>query len=241
MTTSNDTLLISDSEGVRTITLNRTARRNALDSALGEALLHAMRAADQDPTVGAVLLAGNGPIFCSGADLGEFKGHDIDPAALEKRGNLFLDLQLIFEDMRVPVVCAVIGAAIGAGGSLAVASDFTVMGESSRLAWPEMAHGMVPTLVMAHLQRRVGRKLAFELLALGEPLPAQAALAMGLTNRVVPDAEVMDKAFEVARVLASRDRSAMRETKELFIRDAHLPLPEALRAAREAGRLRQRR
>jgi enoyl-CoA hydratase/carnithine racemase len=241
MTVHDSTLQISDAQGVRALTLNRPERRNALDTPLAIALLEALRAADADDSVGAVLLAGNGTVFCAGADLGEFKGDRANPEAEARRSDVFLDLQLVFEEIQVPVVCAVAGPAVGAGASLAIASDITVMGEGARLSWPEIVHGMVPSLMIGHLQRRTGRKQAFELLALGDALGAREALALGLANRVVPDPEVMDAASQLARTLASRSRAALRETKQLFVRDAGTPLPQALRTAREAARARQAR
>jgi enoyl-CoA hydratase/carnithine racemase len=107
-----------------------------------------------------------------------------------------------------------------------------VLGESARLSWPEVGHGMVPSLVISHLQHRTSRKQAWELLALGTPLAVRDALAIGLANRVVPDAEVDACALQLARTLADGKRGALRETKGLFMSLAHLPLPDALRAAR---------
>jgi enoyl-CoA hydratase/carnithine racemase len=115
------------------------------------------------------------------------------------------------------------------------------MGEGARLSWPEVVHGMVPSLVMGHLQHRAGRKRAFELLALGEPVGAADAQRLGLANRVVADHEVLETAAQIARTLAGRQRAALRETKQLFISHASLPLPDALRAARAAARERQAR
>lgn len=235
----NDSLVVTDSQGVRTLVLNRPERRNALDMAAAGALLQALRAADRDESVGAVLLAANGPVFCAGADLGEFKGERADRRAEDARSDLFLELQLVFEEIRVPVVCALCGAAVGAGAALAIAADLTVMGEGARLVYPEIVHGMVPSLMIGHLQRRTGRKQAFELLATGDPVPAHDARALGLASRVVPDADVLETATQLARTLASRDRAAMRETKQLFIAHAALPLPDALRAGREAARARR--
>ncbi|HYF19652.1 MAG TPA: enoyl-CoA hydratase/isomerase family protein [Ramlibacter sp.] len=241
MTWTSPHLKIHDDAGVRTLLLDRAERRNALDTPLAGALLQALRAADTDASVGCVLLAANGTVFSAGADLGEFKGERADPLAEQRRSDLFLELQLAFEELHVPVVAAVAGAAVGAGASLAIAADLTVMGESARLAYPEIVHGMVPSLMIAHLQRRTGRKPAFELLALGEPVGAAQALALGLANRVVPDAEVLPTATALARTLASRARAAMRETKQLFIDHAAGTLADALQAGRDASRRRHQR
>lgn len=242
MSSQHTSLRVLDTtDGVRTLTLARRDKRNALDTALARALLDALRAADADPAVGAVLLEGDGPVFCAGADLAEFRGERANPDAEALRSDVFLDLQLVFEAIRVPVVAAVGGPAVGAGASLAIAADLTVIGEGARLSWPEIVHGMVPGLMIAHLQRRTGRKPAFELLALGEPVGARDALALGLVSRVVADAQVPEAARAIATTLAGRPRAAMRETKGLFIESASLPIPDALREARAASRARSAR
>ena len=88
--------------------------------------------------------------------------------------------------MAKPVVTAINGAAMGGGAGLAIAGDLAVMAESATLGYPETKHGIVAAIVMANLVRQAGRKAAFELVALGEPVDAQRALALGLVNRVVP-------------------------------------------------------
>jgi len=236
MQAANPQLLCSDAHGVLTLTLNRPERRNAINSALAEALLAALRQANCDPDVGAVLLTGNGSVFCAGADLGEFKGNLADASAEARRSDIFVELQLVFDALDVPVVCAFEGAAVGAGASLAISADITIMGSEARLAYPEILHGMVPGLMIAQLQRRTGRKLAFELLALGQSLDAQGALASGLANRVVAAGQAMAVASELATTLASRPRAAVRETKRLFVDHAQASPREALLAAREASR-----
>jgi enoyl-CoA hydratase/carnithine racemase len=232
-------LLAATDQGVRILILDRPERRNALSTALTENLLGELRRADLDPDIGAVVVAATGPVFCAGADLGEFKGDRANAQAEERRGDLYLELQLVFDELQVPVVCAVQGAAVGAGASLAIAADLTLMGESASLSYPEVIHGMVPSLMIAHLQHRVGRKQAFELLAVGESLSAADAFAAGLANRVVPDPDLLSTAQALARALARRDRPAMRETKRLFVRYADLPLADALRAARADSRVRK--
>lgn len=229
-------LLASSTDGIRILTLNRPERRNALDSVLAAMLVAALREADEDPAIGAVLIAAQGPGFCAGADLGEFKGDKANPEAQERRSDLFLELQLVFGEIDVPVVCAVVGPAIGAGAGIAVAADFTVLGETARLAYPEVLHGMVPSLMISHLQRRTGRKQAFELLALGETLGAGQALAAGLVNRVVPDQEALATALAIAKALASRDRCTLRQTKRLLVDLAEMPLQQSLQAARQSRR-----
>lgn len=230
--TSEATLKVEDTDGIRRLTLNRPERRNALDTELLRLLCTAIRTADDDPALRVILLAAEGPVFCAGADLGEFKGPAHRPEEMARRTDLIMALQLVLEQVSVPVVAAVQGAAVGAGASLAIAVDLTVMGKSARIAYPELAHGMVPSMVIAHLQRRAGRKQAFELLALGQPIDAARSLSLGLCNRVVEDAEVFATALGLAQSLAQHDRCAMRATKRIFADYASDSLARALEQAR---------
>jgi len=229
------TLLIENRGAVRILTINRPEKRNALNSELTRTLLDALRAADADDSVGAVVLTGAGQGFCAGADLAEFK--DLrDSAAAEARAELTMQLHLVFSQMRVPVVTAINGAAMGGGAGLAIAGDLAVMAEGAKLGYPEVRHGIVAAIVMANLVRQVGRKAAFELVAFGEPIDAQRALLLGLVNKVVSPSDVVEEAARMADRLASVSRPAMAETKRLFHEVADLPLDKALEKGRDANR-----
>jgi enoyl-CoA hydratase/carnithine racemase len=230
------TVPVNDFGAVRVLTLNRPEKRNALDTALTQALLEALRAADADDSVACVVLTGAGPGFCAGADLAEFK--DLTPEnrhLVEARAELTMQLHLAFPKLAKPVVTAINGAAMGGGAGLAIAGDLAVMSEEATLGYPETRHGIVAAIVMANLVRQAGRKAAFELVALGEPIDAQRALALGLVNRVVPRAQLMDVALALAEKLAAVSRPAMRLTKQLFHEAADLPLAQALERGREAN------
>ncbi|HJS39552.1 MAG TPA: enoyl-CoA hydratase/isomerase family protein [Burkholderiales bacterium] len=217
--------------------LNRPEKRNALNTALTQALLDALRAADADESVACVVLTGAGQGFCAGADLAEFK--DLTPEnqhLVEARAELTMQLHLAMPKMAKPVVTAINGAAMGGGAGLAVAGDLAVMAEDATLGYPETRHGIVAAIVMANLVRQAGRKAAFELVALGEPVDAARALALGLVNRVVPRARLMDEALALAAKLAAVSRPAMQLTKQLFHEAADLPLAQALERGREANK-----
>jgi enoyl-CoA hydratase/carnithine racemase len=137
--------------------------------------------------------------------------------------------------MAKPVVTAINGTAMGGGAGLAIAGDLAVMAEGAALGYPETKHGIVAAIVMANLVRQVGRKAAFELVGLGEPVNAQRALALGLVNRVAPPAELMAMALQLAQKLAAVSRPAMQLTKQLFHEAADLPLEDALARGRQAN------
>jgi len=228
-------LLTEDRGAVRVLTLNRPEKRNALDTALSRALLEALRAADGDEGVRCVVLTGAGPGFCAGADLTEFKGLK-DPQAAETRAELTMQLHLAFSKMVTPVVTAINGAAMGGGAGLAIAGDLALMAKGAKLGYPETKHGIVAAIVMANLVRQVGRKAAFELVALGEPIDAERALELGMVNRVVPGPRLMKEALALAEKLAAVSRPAMAQTKSLFHEVADLPLQPALERGRDANK-----
>jgi enoyl-CoA hydratase/carnithine racemase len=228
-------LLVEDRGPVRVLTMNRPEKRNALDSDLTKALLENLNQVDRAEGVGCIVLTGAGQGFCAGADLTEFKGLQ-DPRAADERAELTMQLHLAFAKSSKPIVTAINGAAMGGGAGLAIAGDIAVMAASAKLGYPEAKHGIVAAIVMANLVRQVGRKAAFELVALGEPIGAGRALELGVVNRVVADAELMPHAIAYAEKLAAVSPIAMRETKRLFHEVADLPLAAALERGRDTNR-----
>ncbi|HEY7241346.1 MAG TPA: enoyl-CoA hydratase/isomerase family protein [Burkholderiales bacterium] len=220
---------------MRVLTMNRPEKRNALNAELTQALLEALRHADEEENIGCVVLTGAGQGFCAGADLTEFKGLQ-DPRAAEERAELTMQLHLAFSRISKPIVAAINGAAMGGGAGLAIAADIAVMAASAKLGYPEAKHGIVAAIVMANLVRQVGRKAAFELVALGEPIGADRALELGMVSRVVPDQELFPQAMLFAEKLAAMAPAARAETKKLFHEVADLPLAAALERGRDTNR-----
>ena len=230
-------LLIEDQDAVRVLTMNRPEKRNALNMALSEALLEALRAADFDNSVRSLVLTGAGRAFCAGADLSEFKDLTPDNAAVvERRSELTMNLHHTFSQLSKPVVTAVNGAAMGGGAGLALAGDVALMSATATLGYPEVKHGIVAAVVMAGLVRNVGRKAAFELVAAGEPLDAARAHALGMINRVTAPEQLMPEALALAQKLAAVAPDAMAATKQLFYRALDLPFEQALQAGRDVNK-----
>lgn len=229
-----DDLLIEDRAVpggiVRVLTLNRPKRRNALDSALHRDLLLALDDADRNGEVRAVVLAGNGSVFCAGGDIKEFDGVSDAKDRLVERARLLTCLLSRFAVMSTPVVAAVSGAALGAGAALMFASDLAVAGEDLMLGFPEINDGVVPAVVMALAVRNLGRKHAFRMLTQGGSLDASEAQRYGLVADVVASKETLDTAVGIASIWAQRDPRALRETKRLFYRVADLSLDAGLQA-----------
>jgi enoyl-CoA hydratase/carnithine racemase len=229
------TLITENRGAVRILTMNRPEKRNALNSELTQGLLDALRAADADASVGAIVLTGAGPGFCAGADLAEFKDLQAGVAA-ENRAELTMQLHLAFSQIKIPVVSAINGHAMGGGAGLAIAADMAVMADSAKIGYPEAKHGIVAAIVMANLVRQVGRKAAFELVSLAEPIDAQRALQLGMVNRVCSVNDVVATAVALAEKLAGVKRVAMAETKRLFHEVADLALAPALERGRDTNK-----
>jgi enoyl-CoA hydratase/carnithine racemase len=230
-------LLVDDDGAVRTLTMNRPEKRNALNLALSEALFDALREADGAADIRAIVLTGAGPAFCAGADLSEFAALSSANADLvERRADITAKLHGVFSHLTKPVVTAINGAAMGGGAGLALAGDIAIMSATAKLGYPEVKHGIVASVVMANLVRQAGRKAAFELVATGEPIEASRAVELGLVNRVVAPQMLMHEALQSARAMAAVAPQAMAATKSLFYRVAELPFDEALEAGREMNR-----
>ena len=169
-------LLVEDRGAVRILTMNRPEKHNALNTALTQSLVDALRDADTATDVHAVVLTGAGKSFCAGADTTEFSALVPEaPHAVGERAQLTANLHLAFSRMAKPVIAAVRGNALGGGAGLAIACDMAVMSATVRFGYPELKHGIVAAVVMSNLVRQMGRKHAFELLAMAEPIDGARA------------------------------------------------------------------
>ncbi len=229
-------LLTEIENNVLTISLNRPEKHNALNTALTQALLDALRSAEQDPQDRAIIVHGNGKSFCAGADTGEFSS--LTPDASDQvldRADLTTALHLAFSKIAKPIVAAVHGNALGGGAGLALACDLVVMAEDARFGYPELKHGIVAAVVLANLVRQLGQKKAFELVAMAKPVDGRRAYELNLVNRVCPADDVLGEARVYAETLAGWSSIAMATTKRTFYRAADLSLEEALAVGRDAN------
>lgn len=198
-------LLLSEENGVATITLNRPDRLNAMSPESLELFIELLDRVRDEGTARALLLTGKGRAFCSGADLAakDAKTGDI-PAdrgiGLEQGHNV------VFERMRylpIPIVCAVNGAAAGGGCGYALAGDIVIAARSAYFLQPFANIGLVPDVAATWLlPRLVGKARATAMMLLAEPIPAETACDWGLIWQVVDDDALMEAAGALARKLA---------------------------------------
>lgn len=216
-------LLIERSENIVTLTLNLPAKRNPItDPALIDALEGALKTADADIGVRAVIVTGAGSAFSSGGDLDQMAvGRGLrDALPVETRRNYRNGIQrlpLVFDALEVPVIAAVNGPAIGAGCDLACMCDIRIAAETARFAESFVRIGLIPGDGGAWLLPRVvGFPKASEMALTGEAIDARAALACGLVTEVVAPADLMAAAQRKAHLIAANPPYAVRMTKRLL-------------------------
>lgn len=211
MTEQYSNILVERRGRVGLVTLNRPEALNALNKATMDELVAAVSAMDADPEVGAVVLTGSAKAFAAGADIKEMqsKGYMDMYAADWFRG--WED----FTRLRIPVVAAVSGFALGGGCELAMMCDFIIAGDNAKFGQPEINLGVLPGMGGSQrLTRAVGKSKAMDMILTGRFMDAEEAERAGLVSRVVPSAEVVDEALKAAAVIASKSKPVAMVAKE---------------------------
>ncbi|MFF0085871.1 enoyl-CoA hydratase/isomerase family protein [Streptomyces canus] len=224
---SDDRVLLThdNGAGVRTLTLNRPHRRNALDDALWRTLRDALAAAGEDRDVRALVLTGAGGAFCSGADIS--RGLRAEHPTYRMRA--LSDVALLLHELPVPTVAKVTGVAVGAGWNLALGCDLVVATPGARFSQIFARRGLSLDLGGSWLlPRLVGLQQAKRLTLLAETLDAEQARALNLVTWVVPDAEVDSFTDDVCARLVSGPPVALAQSKALLNEGADRTLRDAL-------------
>jgi enoyl-CoA hydratase/carnithine racemase len=226
---------------VATLTLDRPDTLNSLTFEVYAELRDAFRSLENEKEVKAVVITGAGRGFCSGGSVHDIIGPLFDMDARQRLEFTRMTGALIgaIRALRKPVVAAVNGVAAGAGAVIALACDFRVMSEKAKIAFLFVKVGLAGADMGAAwlLPQVIGLARANELLMLGEPVPAEEALKIGLTNRVVAPDQVLAEAQALAARLAAGPTFALGMTKEMLNREPSLSLEEALEAEAQAQQI----
>jgi len=224
-----ETVLYSIEGSVARITLNRPEKRNALNDAVIAGIKQGLKNAAADKNVRAVVIAGAGKDFCSGADLSALqKIAGASVAENSEDARTLLELFLLIRALQVPVVAAVTGRALAGGCGLATACDLVLASASARFGYPEVKIGFVPAMVMAILRRNVSEKRAFELITRGAEISAEQAKEFGLVNQIFTDESFEADVRAYVGEFEKMSGSAMGLTKTLLYQMDGLAFPEAL-------------
>jgi enoyl-CoA hydratase len=215
--------------GVAIVTLNRP-KVNALSRALLEELCSAALALAEEPP-GAVVLTGGSRIFAAGADISEFGGPEV---AYEVAG-LFHRTTAALESIACITIAAINGVALGGGCEIALACDLRIAGDESSLGQPEILLGIIPGGGgTQRLARLVGPSRAKDIVMSGRMISSEEALAMGLVNRVVAEAEVQDTALSLAQRFAAGPLRAQTLAKQVIDASEGPTLTAGLQRERES-------
>ena len=229
-------LLIENNGAIRTFTLNRPEKRNALNAELVGELNNALRGADADDNLRAVVIRGAGKDFCSGADLESLR--KISESSFEENledARSLAELFSLIRRVKVPVIAAVHGRALAGGCGLATACDLVIATESARFGYPEVKIGFVPAIVMAFLRRNVSEKRAFEIATHGFEFSAAEAERLGLINHAIPDESFEEGVAKFAGVYENVSRSAVVLSKKLLYEMDSMTFDDAIEAGAKAN------
>jgi enoyl-CoA hydratase/carnithine racemase len=224
------TVLTDTRDGIRTLTLNRPRKYNALSMEMLDELQEHIDATARDDAVRVVVIAGNGPAFSGGHDLKQMMANRNEAfigGLFEACSRVMLALQALPQ----PVIARVHGTATAAGCQLVAACDLAVAADQARFATSGINLGLFCATPAVPLSRNVARKRAFEMLFTGEFVDAQTALAWGLVNRVVPIGELDAEVARLAGPIVSKPRRVVAGGKRIFYEQLEAPLAEAYGAA----------
>lgn len=210
-------VLLAEQRGpVRILTLNRPDIRNAVDSELATRLGDALEDAAGDNGVRVVIVTGAGDTFCAGADLAAASRGDRPHHRDRSKDWGFAGY--VRHAVSKPTIAAVNGPAVGGGVEIVLASDLAVAAESAYFRLPEVGHAIFPAAGGAfRLPAQVPRKIGLEMVLTGSTLDATRAAELGLVNRVVQPADVLDAALELARRIAEGNPLAVQAAKRVAI------------------------
>ncbi|MBM4783646.1 MAG: crotonase [Archangiaceae bacterium] len=213
--------------GTARLTIDREAARNALSPLVVQQLIEGLERADADAAVRCVVLTGAGQkVFCAGGDLGGMTGDGFLSGHEGRRGYGLL-LQK-FQQVKKPTIARVNGHALAGGIGLVLACDLAVATADAGFGTPEIDRGLFPMMLMALLQRHLGRKRALELVLTGDRLTAQQAMEWGLVNRVVPATELDTATKTLADKLAGKSQAILGLGRRAFFTAEDLPLGQAV-------------
>ena len=222
---------ITHEGSIAVVTLNRPARRNALSLGLMQELIQCLGEIGARREVRAVILAAAGKVFCSGHDLSEMVGRDLNE--YRQIFDVCTELMSRIQSIRQPVIAEVQGTATAAGCQLVATCDLSIASEEAVFATPGVKIGLFCTTPMVALSRAVGRKRALEMLLTGAPVDARTAAEWGLVNRVVPASELQPETRRLAARISEASELVVAIGKQAYYTQIDLDQPKAYAYAKE--------
>jgi len=227
--TSQAALRIETDQAVTVLTVNRPEQRNAIDDEVVRQFESALGAVEASQEVRALIVTGAGSTFIAGGDISMIQEHLDHAYRFFWMHDRITQLGQRLERLRVPVIAALNGAALGGGLELALACDFRIAAASARLGLPEVGLGIMPgSGGSARLARIVGREQALLMELTGRPVDAAEALRIGLVSQVVADGEALTAARTLALQIVRQPAAAVAFIKRAVGRALDMPLDGAV-------------
>ncbi|WP_461665513.1 enoyl-CoA hydratase [Gordonia sputi] len=225
----HETIIVTSADGVGVITLNRPKALNALNTTLMNEVVSAAEQFDADPEIGAIVITGSERAFAAGADIKEMADKTFSEVVSESFFGAWDNLSRL----RTPTIAAVTGYALGGGCELAMLCDILIAGDNAVFGQPEITLGVIPGIGGSQrLTRAVGKAKAMDLILTGRQMKVDEAERAGLVSRVVPAAECLATAKEVAATIAGTSSIAAGLAKDAVNRAFETTLTEGVRAER---------
>jgi enoyl-CoA hydratase/carnithine racemase len=231
---SDPAILLAVTNGIATLTLNRPAVRNAIDDAMRGEMIEALETVAADPAIKALVVTGAGTAFCAGGDVRGMKNRLAAPAeevainGWRRQARTHKSITLLHL-MPKPTIAAVNGAAAGLGADVALACDFIIAGEAAHFTMSFINRGLIPDGGgMYFLPRRIGLSKAKDLVFSGRRVGSAEALAMGLADRVAPDADLLAQAQEWAEQVGAGSSAALALAKATLDRSLESTFEQVL-------------
>jgi methylglutaconyl-CoA hydratase len=232
---TGETIQLEQDQHIATLTLNRPDKRNAISSTMMDEAQAAFDEVERGPAR-VLVLTGAGPAFCAGMDLAyltESSAQSIETIRHDARKVARLFSRIY--SFPKPLVAAVRGSALAGGCGLATLADFTLAEPEAQFGYPEVRVGFIPALISPFVVRQIGEKRARELLLSGRIFNAEEARALGLVSEIVLSEKLMERAREMAEILAAMSPMALTHTKRLLVRVQAAQLERELEAGVEAS------
>lgn len=221
------TLIVNREGGIGTLTLNRPDKMNAFTQEMFQEFIAGLLELDEDDDVRVVIITGAGKAFTVGLDVAEAsKGpSDFDKQVVPLQGTLAWTAQ-IMRNLKKPIICAINGVAVGAGFSIALASDIRIMAEGARIGGPFVRVGLVPEMGSTYnLPRLVGMGKACELVFTGKIIDAKEAKEIGLVNSVVPGENLAEQTKKMALEILEASPIALQLARKALYQGMDCDLP----------------
>jgi enoyl-CoA hydratase len=211
---------------IAVVTLNRPEARNAISPEVSEAMAAVLDDVEADAALRAVVITGRGEVFSAGADLKVVAQGRANDIARGKGGFA----GIVTRDFPKPMIAAVNGPALAGGFEIVLACDLVIAADTARFGIPEVKRGLMAAAGgLIRLPKRVPLAVALELAMTGDPIDAHRALQLGLVNRVVPLARVLDEAIALAERIGENSPVAVRQSRRLVREAVELPEVEGWR------------